>query len=459
MRITELLSPFYPDEHEPIRFRGFAPKGYPKGKQPGARPYGDLWPLEFTVTRAALASSANLQQQVRECNKHRGMYFVVNAGISDAKQLPVGVYARGRDQKKNIPTQYIEDEDITRVNAFFAEGDGRSIDEQIARIEQCPLLPSMMLITLRSVHAYWLSEPGVSLEEWLRIQCGLIAYFGGDDSIKNPSRLMRLPFLNHVSYEVTTGKMSYKRVEVYKFEPTRRFTVEQMLAAFPTPETQFASTPVHDTDRGDYTTWEALGNELRRRMAAHPTAHRQGDKIVLQGICHYGKGNSALFYNTITGKYHCDNEGCTKEDILRAFGLPERPTGEHWKFKGRTTPQTARAMQFTDKQWADNPALVDFIARMKAPAVQSQTANAATASTNIESSGPPIACLDRCGDCGEFGQVFGSWCERCKSLRGFLNDPLICGHSTVRRWRYRDGGFKWHCGTCESAPGDAIWSM
>src|SRR2546421_7339681 len=112
MKITEFLSPYYPDEHEPIRFRGFAPKGYPKWRQPGARPYGDLWPVEFTVTRAALAASANLQQQVRECNQYRGTYFVVNAGISEAKRLPVGVYAKAGSKTKNTPTQYIEDADI-----------------------------------------------------------------------------------------------------------------------------------------------------------------------------------------------------------------------------------------------------------------------------------------------------------------------------------------------------------
>ena len=314
-----------------------------------------------------------------------------------------------------------------------------------------------MLITLRSVHAYWLSEPGVSLDDWMRVQYGLIAYFGGDESIKNSSRVMRLPFLNHVSYDVPMGKMSYKRVEVYKFEPTRRFTVEQMLASFPTPAAQAA--PMRDYEEGgDYPTWDDLGNELRRRMAAHPTAHQQGDKIVLQGICHDGKGNSALFFNVLTGKYHCDNDGCTKEDILRAFGLPERPTSDHLKFKGRITPQTARAMQITDKQWAANPALVDFIARMKAHAVQSQTPDAGTAAVDNKVSGPPVERGGRCGDCNEVRQLVGDYCRVCSELREFLNVSLICGHSTARRWRYRDSGFKWYCEICHAAPRDAVWN-
>ncbi len=464
MRITEFLSPFYPDEQEPIRFRSFAPKSYPKWKQPGARPYGDLWPLEFTVTRATLASSANLQRQVKECNKRRGMYFVVNAGISDSKRLPIGVYARTGNQKKNIHTQYVEDEDITRVNAFFCEDDGRSIDEQLRRIEGCPLLPSMMLITLRSVHPYWLSEPGVSLDDWMRVQCGLIAYFGCDDSIKNPSRVMRLPVLNHVSYEVTTGQLAYKQVEVCKFEPSLRFSVSQMLAAFPSPEEQNAPMRDYDEGRGDYPTWDDLGNELRKRMAAHPTAHVQSDKIVLQGICHNGKGNSALFYNTITGKYHCDNDGCRKEDILRAFGLPERPTGKP-EFKSRVSivPAHARAIRITDKPWTDDPAVVEFALRFKqAQVVADDEEKALPVDSWVD------AAIERpyglCSDCGDCAPLFGSWCFQCTELRKFLNDgpnALTCGCIGANRWRFRDGGFKWYCGNCERdrAPLDAVWSF
>lgn len=483
--ITEFLSAFYPDEHEPLRFRSFAPKKYPKWNQEGAKPFGIINSAEFTVTRAALATDKGLQSQVVECNKRRGMYFVVNAGIAEAKRLPIGQRAKRANEKTGTPTEYVEDQDITRFNAFFGEDDKRSIQEQLARIECCPLSPSIMIVTLKSVHCYWLCGEAVTVAEWREIQGRLIAYFGGDESIKNPSRVMRLPKLNHVSYDPDTQQLSYKIVEFYRFEPAQRFMLEAMRAAFPAvpekPKADYKPT----ADPGEYPTWRVLGDELRRRMAAHPTAHRQGNKVVLQGICHDGKGNSALFFNMDTLKYHCD-AGCKKEDLLRAFGLPERPANWQVEYVNsrRMTPQTAKAVQITDKKWSDDPALVAFAERLKAQnaavaaespsvaqgdegAAQSQSANESPASCRrrFHHIGPMVR-VDHCGDCGEFGRLYGWLCAACSGLRGFLNDPLRCGHSDARRWRHPartvDGervppGFKWHCKECKPAPDDAVW--
>lgn len=467
MRLTEFLSLFYADDHEPIRLRAFKPKLYPNAWDSGAqKPFGELWARELTVTRAALSSEKALQECILKLNAYRGLYFIVNAGIAATKRRPVGVYVSAGSKNKGIPTEFIEDSDIERYNAFFCEDDQRSIDEQIQRFAACPIPPFVLVVTLKSVHGYWLCAEGVTREQWERVQCGLIAYFGSDKSIKNPSRPMRLPFFDHLSYDETARSMSRKPVKWLRGGLMELYSAEQMLVAFPAPEAQAAPMPDYGAGNGEYPTWEALGIELRRRMAAHPTAHQQGDKIVLQGICHEGKGNSALFFNVITGKYHCDNDGCTKEDILRAFGLPERPTGEGGTFKRRITPQMAQAVKITDKQWTDSPALVDFIARMKSPAVQSLTLDAEAASMESGASGQPIARIDPCGDCGEFGQLYGRLCVACDELRGFLRDPLRCGHSGARRWRHPartvDGelvppGFKWHCEACKPAPGDAVW--
>lgn len=70
--------------------------------------------------------------------------------------------------------------------------------------------------------------------------------------------------------------------------------------------------------------WEQLLSELRARIAAHPSAHKARGKIHCQGICHGGKSNNALFVNA-SGVVWCSNEGCKLPDILRAFGLPEKP--------------------------------------------------------------------------------------------------------------------------------------
>src|ERR1044072_423392 len=96
IRLYEFLAPFYPDEHESLRVRTFAPKEYPKYRDiRSPKPFGDIFSREYTITRASLAE-VKLQRQMLGENQLSGMYFIVNAGISEAKRLPIGVYARKR---------------------------------------------------------------------------------------------------------------------------------------------------------------------------------------------------------------------------------------------------------------------------------------------------------------------------------------------------------------------------
>jgi hypothetical protein len=423
------------------------------------------------------------------------MYFIVNAGISEAKQLPLGVNAR-RSRKGDKPawTQYVEDKDISRFNAFFVEADDSSIEEQLSRVESCPVAPSIVILTKKSVHAYWLCLDGIARADWVEVQKRLIGYFKSDYSIKNPSRVMRLPFFNHVVYNASSQEMEYKRVGLHRFEPDLRYSDEDLKAAFPAvTEVAHDWTPPPVGD-GEYRTWEDLGNELRRRMAAHPTAHRQGDKIVLRGECHNGKGDSALFFNTVTGKYHCDNDGCGKEDILRAFGLPEKPADE-WRPKvflsssSKVSPLVARNTHITDSHWSSEPSVAEFISRKpQLPAIVVEAApvpecdgescpvcSAALATTYVAdflAVGCPVAGAEHylekipekkqpghCSDCDEwFDDLKQRFCFTCSELRKFHSNELPCACWGVNRWRYRDGGFKWHCGKCEQAPTDAVWS-
>lgn len=467
VRLFEFLVPFYSEEQEPLRIRTFAPKGYPKGKgNPAPKPFGDIFSREYTVTRAVLRDDRELQERIKSENHLSGIYFVVNAGISEAKQLPPGVCARkSKESEKPEWTQYVEDSDIVRFNSFFVESDNKSIEDQLAQIERCPLWPSIWNITLKSVHSYWPRVSDITLEEWTDIQLRLIAYFGSDGSIKNPSRVMRLPNLNHVKYDRETETMSYKRIEITRFDADRRFTVEEMRAAFPAIEGKqkidWQSAPAGS---GEYKTWEELGNELRRRMAAHRTAHRQGDKVVLQGVCHNGKGNSALFFNITTGKYHCD-AGCKKEDILRAFSLPERPTGKlELKLKGSLTPYAALALRINPESWGGNSDIDDFFARCPTIAGNSLIEKRVGPPAAIVGDSAVECSMGVCADCDMSGELYGEWCFECSELRKFLNDgpnALTCNCTGANRWRFRGGGFRWYCGNCERdrAPLDAVWSL
>ena len=139
-----------------------------------------------------------------ELQKHnalnRGIFFVVNYGGH-------------------------EDADIKRVNAQFCEMDDIPLEEQLARVKDFPLEPSLVVKTRKSLHCYWLIKRG-SVENFRRIQRGLIAHFGADPACVNESRVFRLPGFNHCKGDATP-------VLCVKFNPEIRYTQQQLEAFLP----------------------------------------------------------------------------------------------------------------------------------------------------------------------------------------------------------------------------------
>jgi hypothetical protein len=288
--LPHFLSVFFPDSNEPIHLRVFGPKG--------AEDKPEYSPQKLVVTWAALPDFKN---ELLKLNKTRGVYFAVNSG-GDC------------------------DKDITRFNAVVVESDSQSILEQHEALDKSPGPTSIRVQTLKSVHAYWLLKPGCTEVQWRQIQAGLLAYFGGDPKIKNPSRVMRLPYFNHVSLN-GDGGLHFKRVELVQFEPASRYSADELLGFFPVSnsesELESKARVVHTI--GSYQTWDELNSELRRQIASHKTATKRPDGwIHCKGICHQGKSDSAIALNPATGAFLCQ-AGCSTEAILAAFGLPEKP--------------------------------------------------------------------------------------------------------------------------------------
>lgn len=270
--LLEFISAFFPDANEPICLRAFAPKGAP------GRP--EYQPTKVIVTPAILA---NHKAGLLRLNKTRGLYFVVNVGGDT-------------------------DATIKRFNAAFCENDELSIEEQHRLLDKAPLPTSSRIETVKSIHAYWLLKRGCTEAEWRELQARLLVHFGGDPKIKNPSRVMRLPYFNHVSLN-GDGNLHFKRVELVEFEPARRYSVEELLQAFPVSEA-VGTTAEAWPNTGKYETWDELNAELRRRIASHSTAKKRLDGwIHCKGLCHGGKSDSAIALNPATGKYHC-TAGC-----------------------------------------------------------------------------------------------------------------------------------------------------
>jgi len=288
--LDDFLTAFFPDPDEDINLRAFRPKDAPKDE---AR----FSPRKWRTCRKALACDGALMAEPHEANRTRGIYFVVNSGGDEAK-------------------------DIKRVNGFFAEMDEGTFAEQHAKFDACLIPPSIRLETLKSVHGHWPAAPGVTLDEFDEIQRRIIHFYGSDPKIKDRSRVMRVPGFNHVAYNA--GLLSYKPVTIAAFDPSRRFTAAEMLAAFPaaaspTPKPQRAPKTIIELT-GDF---ESYKREIGARLSTHATARRNGrGNWDCRAVCHNGKGVTGLFYDPSQNFVWCNAElSCDLDTIALAFGI------------------------------------------------------------------------------------------------------------------------------------------
>lgn len=288
--VHKFLAAFFPLEDEPVHLRAFRPREAPATT--------DNYAVKIPTSRQGIRGDEAIRDELLKLNRNRGIYFVVNSGGD-------------------------EDKDIARFNAFFAESDTASIEEQHSALDQSPIQPSIRVQTKKSVHAYWLIEGDCSESQWRDVQARLISYFGGDSSIKNPSRVMRLPYFYHLSMN-ESGELCRQRVEIVHFDSTVRFTVEQMQGAFEGGNNSIEPEPVRVYSPGIYMSWDALNSELRRRILAHKSTKIRGEWAHSRGVCHQGKGETALALNVATGAYSCQ-AGCKSSQILESFGLPAKP--------------------------------------------------------------------------------------------------------------------------------------
>jgi len=283
--ISEFLSVFYPDEHEPVCLRTFDAKKVPDH----LRGYAD----KFEVSRDQLQHDRVLQQKLKQINQTQGIYFVVNAGGQ-------------------------HDKNIKRINAVFCEMDDReTIIEQHDCYDMAPWTPSIQIVTKKSVHAYYLLEESLPVDQFMDFQKGLIGYFKSDSAIKNLSRVMRLPYFNHVSYD---DGYIYHPITFHSWRPDFRYTLAELREAFPVVHQPKKPTQTFEA-MYSLDTWKGVYTELRRRMSEQPTytidCHEWAS---CNGICHNGEGSTGLRVNLISGIVSCWSE-CGLETILNAFGL------------------------------------------------------------------------------------------------------------------------------------------
>lgn len=326
MKIDDFLAGFFPAADEPIHLRTFPPKG--------ASGFAET----FATSRADLHSNRAFQLRLLDLNQSKGIYFVVNSGGNC-------------------------DSDITRFNAAFAEIDDRPIPEQHAILDAAPILPSIRIETKKSVHAYWPIVSPCDVGEWRAVQLRLIAYLKSDPKIKNPSRVMRLPGFNHVSID-EAGDYAYKRINVVRFDPARRFTVDEMLDAFPAVDPpkarQARRQPIGEIPPGAFDI---------RDHAPSLDGYRETRRGWAYAKCpaHLGQGCNSLFVSLTDGAYGCF-AGCSTDDIRAALGCPKKRGGAYILSGGQLRPPQRPADTVILDQKPTRPEAIILDVQLKRPA-------------------------------------------------------------------------------------------
>ena len=286
--VRDFLGAFLPEQNGKILLRAFEPANAPKQFDLHGKPKKTTRSYETT-----LADLIQLNTELSELNNTHGVYFVVNSGGNS-------------------------DKEITRYNAAFVENDNLPIEQQHKNLNDAPILPSIRVETNKSVHAYWLIDGECSEKDWREVQNRLIAYFDGDNKIKNPSRAMRLPHFNHVSFDETAKTYNYKRVEIADFKPEKHYTVKELLGAFPeVPQPEIKTEKVNaDLQNGEMPEWyKELQEVIQQRIY-----NRVKDGFTFKCPAHSGEApDSAILFSN--GNIFCRSKDCSPEQMAKAFGI------------------------------------------------------------------------------------------------------------------------------------------
>jgi len=120
-----------------------------------------------------------------------------------------------------------QDSDVKEAKALFIDFDDFDFPEQLRRLNDFPLKPSIIIKTRKSLHPYWILKDGErDIHEWRELQNRLISYFGSDASIENPSRVMRLYGFEH-------RKKDPVNVTLIKFSPELTYSQRDFDAVLP----------------------------------------------------------------------------------------------------------------------------------------------------------------------------------------------------------------------------------
>jgi hypothetical protein len=135
-----------------------------------------------------------------------------------------------------------KNQQITKFNCVFVDLDcgrdskgnyyeidfvGEYKEIKLSELRDFVYHPSYIVETRNGLHAYWLLEDGVKLEQFKECELRLIDYFNGDKAVKNPARLLRVP-----SYYWMKDPQSPFKTKLLESEGTR-FKINDLIDSLP----------------------------------------------------------------------------------------------------------------------------------------------------------------------------------------------------------------------------------
>lgn len=165
-------------------------------------------------------------------------------------------------------------ENIERVRTYYVDIDDLEHKEDaLERLITAKLKPSAIVETKNGVHAYWYAQTQVPVNhtEYRQVQQGLIDHFGGDNSVKDISRVLRLPSTLHL--KDPKNPFTVRIVHQLPEDKTPYYSPEQLLREYPAPKPPvYTYTPVRD-DSGswgnfleDLSRWDPIPGERNNTM-------------------------------------------------------------------------------------------------------------------------------------------------------------------------------------------------
>lgn len=113
------------------------------------------------------------------------------------------------------------DNSINEVTAQFIDFDHVPMEKQLELLDAFGLDPSIITLPRRGLHSFWRVKGG-DVTKFRAIQERLIHFFGSDPTVKNESRLMRLPGFYH-------QKAAPKMVNVMYWHPENVYTQDELI--------------------------------------------------------------------------------------------------------------------------------------------------------------------------------------------------------------------------------------